>query len=92
VVYPGAELTATGILANPVLMEALYDPTAAHKVALRNLLQRRGYQDLNTVLEKGREEGKLALVLLQLQRTLWQVLEDMRHRIGHLSRDDLDRL
>jgi len=96
VAYPGAELMAPGVLANPVLVEALYDPTAAHEAALRNLLQRRGYRDLNAVLEKGREEGreegKLALVLLQLQRALGQVPEDMRHRIGYLGHDDLDRL
>jgi len=96
VAYPGTELTAPGVLANPVLVEALYDPTAAHEAALRNLLQRRGYRDLNAVLEKGREEGreegKLALVLLQLRRALGQIPEDMRYRLGHLGRDDLDRL
>ncbi len=59
--YPGRQLEAPGILANPVPVEALYDPDAAHETALRNLLQRRGYPDLDAVREegwkKGREEG-----------------------------------
>ncbi len=60
--YPGQQLKAPGILANPVPVEALYDPDAAHETALRNLLQRRGYADLDAVREegweKGREEGR----------------------------------
>jgi len=56
--YPGDALKAPGILRNPVRVEALYDPAAAHEAALRNLLQRRGYRDLDAVLEKGREEGQ----------------------------------
>lgn len=55
--YPGEELKAPGLLRNPVRVEALYDPAAAHEAALRNLLQRRGYADLNAVLEEGREKG-----------------------------------
>jgi len=34
--YPGQQLEAPGILANPVPVEALYDPDAARDVALRN--------------------------------------------------------
>jgi len=56
--YPGDELKAPGILRNPVRVEALYDPAVAHEVALRNLLQRRGYRDLDAVLEKGWEKGR----------------------------------
>jgi len=58
--YPGQSLEAPGVLSNPVPLEALYDPDAAHEAALRNLLQRRGYLDLDAVLEEGREEGELA--------------------------------
>lgn len=77
-------------------MEALYDPAAAHEAALRNLLQRRGYADLDAVLEKGwekgREEGELALVLRQLHRVVGPFPEANRQRIGQLGRDGLAAL
>jgi len=56
--YPGEYLEAPGILANPVLVEALYDPDAARETALRNLLQRRGYPNLDAVREEGEEKGR----------------------------------
>jgi flagellar biosynthesis/type III secretory pathway protein FliH len=56
-VGPGEELTAPGVLRNPVPVEALYDRATAHEVTLRNLLQRRGYNGLEEVREEGREEG-----------------------------------
>ncbi|MCB2261668.1 MAG: Uma2 family endonuclease, partial [Candidatus Thiosymbion ectosymbiont of Robbea hypermnestra] len=76
--YPGEQLQAPGILRNPVPVEALYDPDAAREAALRNLLQRRGYANLDAVQEEsreagrkeGREAGQLALVLRQLQRVI----------------------
>jgi hypothetical protein len=58
-VHPGEELTAPGILRNPVPVDALYDRQAAHAVIFRNLLQRQGYRDLDEVREKGRLEGQL---------------------------------
>jgi len=96
VAYPGEELTAPGVLANPVRVEALYDPAVAHEAALRNLLQRRGYRDLDNVLEKGREEGReegeLALVLRQLHHTVGPFPEANRQQIGQLGRDGLAAL
>jgi len=86
--YPGQQLEAPGILANPVPVEALYDPDAAHEVALRNLLQRRGYADLDAV----REEGQLALVLRQLQRAIGQIPENDSQRIHRLDGDGLAAL
>lgn len=56
VARPGDALEATGILANPVPVEALYDREAAREVVLRNLLQREGY----TSLEEVRAEGEAA--------------------------------
>ncbi|MCB2261663.1 MAG: Uma2 family endonuclease, partial [Candidatus Thiosymbion ectosymbiont of Robbea hypermnestra] len=56
--YPGEQLQAPGILSNPVLVEALYDPDAAREAALRNLLQRRGYANLDAVQEESREAGR----------------------------------
>jgi len=61
-VWPGQRLEAPGVLRNAVAVEALYDPDAAQAAALRNLLQRQGYADLEAVRnegqEKGREEGQ----------------------------------
>ncbi len=95
--YPGQQLEALGILANPVPVEALYDPDAAREVALRNLLQRRGYADLEAVQKEGREEGReegrktgqLALVLHQLQRAIGQIPESDSQRIRRLDGDGL---
>jgi len=64
--HPGEQLRAPGVLRNPVPVEALYDPAAAQGVALRNLLQRQGYADLDAV----RAETELSLVLRQLERRL----------------------
>jgi Putative restriction endonuclease len=58
-VRPGEELTAPGILQNPIPVEALYDRQAAHAVTFRNLLQRQGYRDLDEVRGEGRQEGQL---------------------------------
>ncbi|MFL6236660.1 MAG: Uma2 family endonuclease [Thermoanaerobaculia bacterium] len=57
-VRPGEELTAPGILQNPVPVDALYDRQAAHAVTFRNLLQRQGYRDLDEVRGEGRQEGQ----------------------------------
>ena len=77
-------------------VEALYDPAAAHEVALRNLLQRRGYRDLDAVLEKGwekgRKEGELAVVLRQPHRVVGPFPEANRQRISQLGCDGLAAL
>lgn len=54
---PGEHLTAPGVLKNPVLVESLYDRDAAERATLTNLLQRRGYEDLDAVLRDGLEKG-----------------------------------
>ncbi len=59
-VASGQTLTAPGVLRNEVAVDALYDREAAHEVALRNLLQRKGYDSLESVLEEGREAGREA--------------------------------
>lgn len=50
---PGEQLTAPGILANPVPVEALYDREAARQTIFRNLLQREGYSSLEDVRAEG---------------------------------------
>ncbi|WP_433928992.1 Uma2 family endonuclease [Sorangium cellulosum] len=57
VALPGEALVAPGVLKNPVLVDALYDREAAHEATLRNLLQRRGYENIEAVREEGRNEG-----------------------------------
>lgn len=59
IVSPGETLEAPGILENTVAVEALYDADAANDAALRNLLQRQGYANLEAVLDKGKAEGEL---------------------------------
>ncbi|CAK0746790.1 Uma2 domain-containing protein [Gammaproteobacteria bacterium] len=58
-VGPGEMLTAPGILKNPVPVEALYDRDAAHEMTLRNLLQRRGYANLEAVFTEGEMKGRV---------------------------------
>lgn len=55
---PGKILLAPGILANPVPVEALYEPQAAHQTVLRNMLAREGYSSLEAVFEEGKDLGK----------------------------------
>jgi len=55
---PGEELRAPGILANPVRVEALYDPEVAREATLRNLLQRRGYDSLEAFLAAEEARGR----------------------------------
>lgn len=53
----GEQLEAPGILANPVLVEALWDREASRRVIFRNLLQRQGYASLDEVRAEGEIEG-----------------------------------
>ncbi len=53
----GEVLEAPGILRNAIPVDALYDREAAHEVALRNLLQRHGYADLDAFRAAGRAAG-----------------------------------
>jgi hypothetical protein len=54
----GDVLTAPGVLELPIPAEALFDPTAAHRVAFRNMLARYGYRSLDEVREEGVAEGR----------------------------------
>ena len=88
VAQPGELLEAPGVLRNALPVEALYDPSAAHAVALRNLLQRHGYPDLDAV----RDEGRLALLLRQLQLRLGELPGPDQQRIKALAPEQLDSL
>lgn len=43
----GQELSAPGVLANPVPVEALWDRDAAHEATLRNLVNRKGFESFD---------------------------------------------
>ncbi|WP_437815764.1 Uma2 family endonuclease [Sorangium sp. So ce1078] len=60
VAVAGETLEAPGVLRNAVPVEALYDRSAAHEATLRNLLQRKGYDGLDAVLDEGRRQGQSA--------------------------------
>lgn len=53
----GDQLEAPGVLANAVPVRAFFDREAGFDATLRNLLQRRGYEDLEAILKEGRAEG-----------------------------------
>jgi Uma2 family endonuclease len=55
--HPGEQLTAPGVLANPIPVEALYDREAARRVIFSNLLQREGYASLEEVRAEGVAQG-----------------------------------
>ena len=54
----GEELEAPGVLQNRVPVVALFDRDAAHEVALRNLLQRKGYDSLEAIAAEGEARGR----------------------------------
>ncbi len=78
---PGAVLLAPGVLQNPVPIEALYDRRVAHEVALRNLLQRRGYEDLDAVRAEGQAVGKAEALLTLLDAKRIHLSDAGRTRI-----------
>jgi len=84
---PGQSLTAPGVLKNPVRVEALYDRDAAERATLDNLLQRRGFEDLDAVLAAGREDGRAA----GLAAAVIAVLEARGIRISKAVRERVER-
>jgi hypothetical protein len=71
-VYAGGQLEAPGVLKNAVPVDALFDRDAAQEAALRNLVQRRGYDSFEDAvqksIERGREQGIKEGLLQGLQR------------------------
>ena len=58
IVDADGQLTAPGILQNPVPVRALIDGQIALETTLDNLLARKGYRDLEAVRDEGRDEGR----------------------------------
>jgi hypothetical protein len=75
VAYAGETLEAPGVLRNAVPVEALYDRSAAHEATLRNLLQRKGYDGLDAVLDEGRKQGRAAGVRAGLRVAVQDLCE-----------------
>jgi len=89
ILNPGEQLTAPGILANPVPVEALYDREAARQVILRNLLQRQGYASLDDVRAEGEARGEIqGRAAGEVQTLRSDVLEVLTAR-GLAADDDL---
>jgi Uma2 family endonuclease len=74
IVNPGVQLTAPGILANPVPVEALYDREVARRVTFRNLLQRQGYASLEDVRTEGEALGRATGEVEALRTAVIEVL------------------
>lgn len=75
------ELTAPGILHNPVLVRALVDSSAANVAALRNLLTPYGYRSVEEIEAKKSAEGEvigLATALLGVLAARGLVPDDAR--------------
>ena len=104
VVLPGQQLQAPGVLKNSIPVEALYDTDVAHRTALRNLLQRQGYADLDAVRDEGRDEGRNAgleegldsgriqgeqAMVLRVLRQGFELSADQECRITALSLEQL---
>lgn len=96
--HAGDELSAPGILRNPIPVAALYDWRTAEGVTLRNLLQKQGYADLDEVLARGRDEGRSEGELATRREVLLELITDrglalgpqQEQRIGEC--DDADQL
>lgn len=94
-------LEAPGVLKNPIPVIALFDREASHELTLRNLLQRRGYEDLDQALtesrvegrEEGREEGRDAgqrALITRLLEARFGALDAATHtRLGATTGADL---
>ena len=86
-VLPGKQLTAPGVLQNPVRVEALYDRDAAERATLTNLLQRQGFADLEAVLATGRTEGLVTAVIAVLEAREIRITKAARQRIDAACAD-----
>ncbi len=88
---PGELLTAPGILRNPVPVEALYDRDASHRVMLRNLLQRAGYESIESIRAEGLKAGIEQGIEQGTEQALIESILDLLHDRG-LPPDDSQRV
>jgi Uma2 family endonuclease len=81
IAQPDEELTAPGVLKNPVPVLALFDQEAAYKATLRNLLQREGYESVEALREEGKLKGQRDALLAVLRARGLAVSEEERAAI-----------
>ena len=74
-VLPGEELHAAGVLRNPVPVNALFDPQDSMEAALRNLLQRKGYESVEQIRQEGAAQGKAEGKAEGLRQSILALLE-----------------
>jgi Uma2 family endonuclease len=93
---PGDLLEAPGVLRNPVPVEALFDAAVADRIALRNLLQRHGYESLEAVREEGKVEGRVEKARLLIRRQVvarfGSVLDALGAKLERATEAELDAL
>jgi Uma2 family endonuclease len=85
IVNPGEQLTAPGILANPVPVEALYDREAARRVIFHNLLQREGYANLDEIRAEGEVQSLREAVIDVLTARGLAVDDDLRISLARVQ-------
>jgi Uma2 family endonuclease len=88
---PGEQLTAPGILANPVPVEALYDREAARHTIFRNLLQREGYSSLEDVRAEGGVQSLRDAILEVLTARGLEVSDELRTALGRAHDQEMLR-
>ncbi len=84
------ELTAPGILRNPLPVMVFFKRDVAHDTTLRNLLQRKGFENLEAVLEEGKVDGMALSVVTVLEGRNLEVPDVVHERI--LACKDADAL
>lgn len=87
----GDLLEAPGILRNPVPVRALFDRGAGFEAMLRNLLQRQGYEDLDSVLNEGAQRGIERMLRALLAKRFGALPEWAQARLRAADTDTLER-
>ena len=74
-------------------MEALYDQEVAYAVTLRNLLQRRGYADLEAVRAEGEAKGRAkSEARRRLDGSIAFLLEQLTAKFGPVPAETVARI
>jgi Uma2 family endonuclease len=81
-VYAGGQLEAPGVLKNAVPVDALFDRDAAQEAALRNLVQRRGYDSFEDAVQKSVERGREQGIQQGIQQGLRAGLQPLQRQFA----------
>jgi len=83
----GDDLTAPGILRNPIPVDALFDRAAADRTVMRNLLQRAGYDGLDAVRAEGRSEARREGLRKGIAESILALLADRQLEVPAAARE-----